>query len=315
MPKLAAFACWLSSLMPAILSAADEVDYLRDVKPLLSRRCYACHGALKHQNALRLDAPSAIAKGGEQGTTIMPGKSSESLLIRAVTGADGWRMPPEGEPLTANEIARLAAWIDQGAKAPNESLPPDPRGHWSFQRPVRSPIPQVADAQHPIDALLAVEHQRQGLTPLPRAEKHVLLRRVYLDLIGLPPTRDELHAFLADASPDAYEKVVDQLLASPRHGERWGRHWMDVWRYSDWSGYGMDIRDSMRHIWHWRDWIIESLNADKPYDRMVVEMLAADELAPTRYGPLGSSPAIGTVSTATSGSTTPSSTRQRPSWA
>src|SRR5262249_8367197 len=118
------------------------------------------------------------------------------------------------------------------------------------------------------------------LIPRPEAPKAVLLRRVYLDLIGLPPTAEELHAFLKDESADAYEKVVDRLLTSPQYGERWGRHWMDVWRYSDWAGYGNQIRDSQPHIWRWRDWIIEALNADKGYDRMVQEMLAGDELAP-----------------------------------
>ena len=134
--------------------------------------------------------------------------------------------------------------------------------------------------RNPIDAFIAADHEKHGLTPRPEADKATLLRRVYFDLIGLPPTRAQLHAFLADDSPDAYEKVVDELLASPRYGERWGRHWMDVWRYSDWAGYGAEVRDSQQHIWHWRDWIVESLNADKPYDRMVTEMLAGDEIAP-----------------------------------
>lgn len=262
------------------LWAADEVDYLKDIKPLLSKRCAACHGALKQQNSLRLDTASAIRQGGDQGSAIVPGKSGESLLIQAVRGKDGWRMPPEGEgePLTTEEIAKLAKWIDRGAQAPDEAPPPDPRMHWSFVAPLRPAVP--AGAAHPIDAFLSVDHQRLGLKPLGPADKALQLRRVYLDLIGLPPTREELHAFLADASADAYEKVVDRLLASPRYGERWGRHWMDVWRYSDWAGYGMEIRDSQRHIWRWRDWIIESVNADKPYDRMIVEMVAGDEVAP-----------------------------------
>jgi hypothetical protein len=152
-----------------------------------------------------------------------------------------------------------------------------------FEVVQRPPVPRVANAgwvRNPIDAFLAAEHERHGLRPRPEAPRHVLLRRVYLDLIGLPPTRDELRAFRADTSPRAYEKVVDRLLASPQHGERWGRHWMDVWRYSDWAGYGPQVRDSQPHIWHWRDWIIESLNNDKGYDRMVLEMLAGDELAP-----------------------------------
>jgi hypothetical protein len=144
-------------------------------------------------------------------------------------------------------------------------------------------VPKVANPdwnRHPIDAFIAAEHARLGLAPRPIADKRVLLRRVYLDLIGLPPTRTEMDAFLADRSSDAFEKVVDRLLASPRYGERWGRHWMDVWRYSDWDGFGAEVRNSQPHIWHWRDWIIESLNTDKPYDRMIVEMLAGDETAP-----------------------------------
>src|SRR5213078_545323 len=159
----------------------------------------------------------------------------------------------------------------------------DPKNHWSFKPPVRPVVPQVKNSswvRNPIDALVAAEHEKHGLTPRPEAAKHVLLRRVYVDLIGLPPTREELHAFLSDASPDAYEKVVDRLLAFPLYGERWGRHWMDVWRYADGAGFGAQVRDSQPHIWHWRDWIVESLNADKGYDRMVVEMLAADELTP-----------------------------------
>ena len=152
-----------------------------------------------------------------------------------------------------------------------------------YEKVKRPPVPEVKDpawVRNPIDAFIAAGQEEHGLKPRPEAPKAVLLRRVYLDLIGLPPTPEELHAFLDDASPDAYEKVVDRLLASPRYGERWGRHWMDVWRYSDWAGWGAQVRDSQPHIWHWRDWIVESLNADKGYDRMVQEMLAADELAP-----------------------------------
>ncbi|HEY7422719.1 MAG TPA: DUF1553 domain-containing protein [Gemmataceae bacterium] len=159
---------------------------------------------------------------------------------------------------------------------------------WQPFEPVkRPPVPAVKRTGwrlNPIDAFLAAEHERHGLEPRPEAAKAVLLRRVYLDLVGLPPTAAELHAFLDDRAPDAYEKVVDRLLASPRYGERWGRHRMDVWRYADWAGYGAEVRDSQPHIWHWRDWIIESLNADKGYDRMVQEMLAADELAPGDAG-------------------------------
>lgn len=161
------------------------------------------------------------------------------------------------------------------------------RYQWKPLLPVVRPeIPTAAHQEwvrNPIDAFVSAEHVRRGLHPVDEADPHVLLRRVYLDLTGLPPSREELRTFLADQSPDAYERVVDQLLASPRYGERWGRHWMDVWRYSDWAGWsdGGQIRDSQPHIWRWRDWIVESLNVDKGYDQMVLEMLAADELAPT----------------------------------
>jgi hypothetical protein len=158
--------------------------------------------------------------------------------------------------------------------------------HWDPFEPVRQPkVPRVKNrgwARNPIDSFLAAEHEARGLKPRPEAPKEILLRRVYLDLIGLSPTPEEIAAFEKDASKNAYEKVVDRLLKDQRYGERWGRHWMDVWRYSDWAGWsgGNQIRDSKPHIWRWRDWIIESLNADKPYDRMIVEMLAADELSP-----------------------------------
>ncbi len=152
-----------------------------------------------------------------------------------------------------------------------------------FETVKRPPLPSVANTswvRNPVDAFIAAEHEARGLKPRPEAGKAILLRRVYLDLIGLPPTPAELHAFLEDTSSDAYEKVVDRLLSSPRYGERWGRHWMDIWRYSDWAGWGEQVRDSQPHIWRWRDWIIESLIQDKGYDQMIVEMLAADEAYP-----------------------------------
>jgi hypothetical protein len=277
-------AIWLC-LLTALPASAAEVDYLKDIKPLLSSRCSACHGALRQKSGLRLDAAELIRKGGKNGPAIAPGKSGESLLIDHVTANDRPRMPPEseGSPLTAAEVALLRAWIDQGAKAPNEPIPPDARQHWSFTKPVRPAIPAVnTKISNPIDAFVAAELHKQGLQPVCPADKRTLLRRVYIDLIGLPPTRAELHAFLADESEDAYEKIVDRLLASPRYGERWGRHWMDVWRYSDWFGRRQvpDVWNSAPQIWRWRDWIVKSLNDDRGYDQMVKEMLAADEIAP-----------------------------------
>jgi ribosomal protein L12E/L44/L45/RPP1/RPP2 len=269
---------------PAVL--ADSVDYARDVKPLLARRCSSCHGPLKQRAGLRLDTVKRIRKGSDFGPVIVPGKSAESLLIAAVSGKARVRMPPKGKPLSPKEVNLVRAWIDAGATGPVDEVEvTDPRQHWAYRSPTRPKVPAVKNAgwvRNPIDNFVARGHESHGLRPRPEAAREVLLRRVYLDLIGLPPTRAQLHAFLADDSPNAYEKAVDRLLASPHYGERWGRHWMDVWRYSDWYGRRAsgEIRYSQRHIWRWRDWIIESANADKGYDRMILEMLAGDELAP-----------------------------------
>ncbi|MFN0053543.1 MAG: PSD1 and planctomycete cytochrome C domain-containing protein [Planctomycetales bacterium] len=273
-------------LLCRVAAAAEPVDYLREIKPILKARCFACHGALKQQSGLRLDAGTLIRQGGDSGAVVVPGKPDESLLLERVA-AEGAseRMPPEGEPLKPEQIEQLKAWISQGATSPEDEQPePDPRRHWAFQPPVRPPVPQTADStsRNPIDAFIAQEQSRARLGGQPPAEKQELLRRVYFDLIGLPPARDELHAFLADDSPDAYARLVDRLLESPQYGERWGRHWMDVWRYSDWYGRRIvpDVMNSYPLVWRWRDWIVRSLNADKGYDQMVVEMLAGDEIAP-----------------------------------
>jgi hypothetical protein len=267
-------------------SAGEGVDYVTQIKPILVARCYACHSALRKKSGLRLDTAAALIEGGDAGPAVEPGRSGASYLIDMITGDSGMRMPPEseGSALSAEQIALFKTWIDEGAHAPLETPQPDPREHWAYHLPVRPAVPQVSNAmwvRNPIDAFVAAGQESQGLTPVGEADKATLLRRVYLDLIGLPPTREELSAFLSNDAPDAYEKVVDHLLASPQYGERWGRHWMDIWRYSDWSGYREEVRDSARHIWRWRDWIVESLNVDKGYDRMAMEMLAGDEIAPT----------------------------------
>ena len=262
------------------------VDYARGVKPLLAARCTACHGSIRQKGGLRLDTGALIRQGGESGPAIEPGAAAESLLIDRVSAtADAERMPPasEGVPLSESEVATLRAWINQGGKAPTEPVPDDPRRHWAYQPPTRPPIPLaggLGPLANPIDAFLAAAHREKGLKPSPPIGKDLWLRRVTLDLIGLPPTRADLHAFRGDRAPDAEGRVVARLLADPRHGERWGRHWLDVWRYSDWYGLGDEARYSHPHLWHWRDWVVASINADKGYDRMVVEMLAGDELAP-----------------------------------
>ncbi len=279
------FSCLMIGLAGQVV-AADGVDYQRDIKPLFAEKCGVCHGALNQEAGLRLDAGVLIRKGGTDGPVIVPGKAAESLLIGRVTAKDvDERMPPEGDgaALNAKEVALLSAWIDAGAVVPaDEVIPADPRQHWAYQVPKRPPLPAVEDSNwsHPIDAFISREHRRLGLTPVETADRHALLRRVYFDLIGLPPTRKQMQAYLQDESPKAWQNVVDSLLDSPQYGERWGRHWMDVWRYSDWDGYKQQLRGSQRHIWHWRDWIVQSLNDDKGYDRMIVEMLAADEETP-----------------------------------
>jgi hypothetical protein len=268
-------------LLAAAPTAAAEPDYLRDIKPLLKTKCYACHGAVRQRAGLRLDAGQLVLKGGKRGEVIEPGKPEKSLLLRMIAphGQERAEMPPEGEgeALTEKEIALFRDWIKRGARAPVEPVPEGPRSHWAYQPPRKAKVPGPGN---PVDAFLSAARAKHGVSTNPEADRSTLLRRVYLDLIGIPPTPAELRAFLCDSSADAYEKVVDRLLASPQYGERWGRHWMDVWRYSDPFGNGDEYRYSQRHIWRWRDWIVESLNADKGYDRMILEMLAGDEIAP-----------------------------------
>ncbi len=296
-------------LLPSVVTltaAQSSPDYLREVKPLLEHKCYACHGGLKQKAGLRLDTAVNIRKGGKNGPAIVLGKPNESLLIRKVSEADeAKRMPQQASELTKDEINLLKRWIAAGASAPSdEKEQQDPRAHWSYQVVAKPEVPVGGRDQrsavsgqmgNAIDAFLAVEQRRLGLKLAPAAEKPILLRRVYLDLIGLPPTPAELKSFAEDDSKGAYAKVVDRLLDDPRYGERWGRHWMDIWRYSDWYGRRgqNEIRYSMRHIWRWRDWIVQSLNDDKGYDRMIVEMLAGDEVAPTDEGALAATGFVG----------------------
>jgi hypothetical protein len=281
---------WLTGWNTCLLAGEERsapVDYSTQVKPLLVR-CVACHGGLRQKNGLRLDAPQFLRTGGTGGPAIEPGRSDNSLLIDAIRGTNNVpRMPPEGEgePLTAAQIELLAQWIDQGAVAPAEEPQGDPRQHWSFQpvRRVSAPSSRFTPwAENPVDLFLAADWERLGLEPVPEADRTTLLRRVTFDLTGLPPTPSELSEFLADTSPAAWHRVVDRLLDSPRYAERWGRHFMDIWRYSDWYGSrgGNELRNSRRHIWRWRDWILDSLDQDKPYDQMLLEMLAPDEVAP-----------------------------------
>ncbi len=241
--------------------------YLDKVKPVLKERCYACHGALKQKKDLRIDTAQQIIDAGIV-------KSGE--LIKRLTAADAEdRMPQEGPPLHAEEIEAIREWIAAGMPVPADEKPEDdPASHWAFQRIERPVLPPHDKNDNAIDVLLAVKQAQLGLKPQAQAPRSLLIRRLYLDLIGLPPTREQA------ASTAPFESIVKELLASPHYGERWGRHWMDVWRYSDWYGLGKQVRNSQKHLWHWRDWIIDSVNHDKGYDRMLTEMLAGDELEP-----------------------------------
>jgi hypothetical protein len=275
------------SLVSSSFGQADEktVDYLHDIKPILHERCFSCHGALKQESGLRLDTVQLAQQGGDSGPAVIPHDLESSLVIQRIQATDdSVRMPPEGKPLTAEQIRLLTEWIASGASAPADERPEeDPRQHWAFQKLIRPALPAVpSGVTNPIDAFLESARQSRGVKPMPEADRATLLRRVSLNLIGLPPTADELTTFLNDNSPYAWQTAVDRLLASPQHGERWGRHWMDVWRYSDWYGRRSvpDVMNSYPMVWRWRDWIVRSLNEDKPYNQMVVEMLAADELTP-----------------------------------
>ena len=262
-------------------------NYLKDIKPVLKDRCFACHGVLQQKGNLRLDTVALMNRGGDGGPVIVAGKPDESELVARITSTDmSTRMPPEGHALTAEQVLQIRRWLEQGAPADtNETPEADPREHWAFRPPVKAPLPPATDGTiptNPIDAFINNKLESAQLKPRPAADKATQLRRVTLDLIGLPPTTEELHAFLADESPHAYEAVVERLLNDPRYGERWARHWMDVWRYADWHGrrHVPDVWNSAPQVWRWRDWIVRSLNSDHGYDRMVREMLAADELVP-----------------------------------
>jgi hypothetical protein len=270
----------LLALAPACLEAADAVEYLRDVKPILAANCYACHGAKVQMMGLRLDTAAAML--GARTRVVVPGNSAESRIIHAVLGAEGvTRMPQQKPPLSAQQIALLKAWIDQGAKAP-ASEPADSgnsgRTHWSFVAPNRPAHPAVKNrtwARNGIDLFILDRLEREGITPAAEADRTTLIRRVSLDLVGLLPSVEEVGAFVLDTRRDAYERLVDRLLASPHYGERWGRHWLDLARYADSNGYSID---SAREIWKYRDWVIDALNRDMPFNQFAIEQIAGDML-------------------------------------
>ena len=263
-----------------------EVAFEKDVRPILETRCFECHGAARQRGGLRLDRVDAIRKGGTSGPAVVSGKSAESLLIRHV-GAVGntVRMPPKGDALSAEQIGLLRAWIDRGTKGPDVANPPVGPSDtgWAFTplaRPVIPPTPDVyrTRVRNPVDAFVLQKLLAKGLSPSPEADRRTLVRRLTIDLTGLAPTPDEIDAFQNDPSPRAYERLVDRLLGSPRYGERWARHWLDVVHYAD--SHGHDEDGPRPNAWPYRDYLVRSFNDDKPYSRFVKEQVAGDVLFP-----------------------------------
>lgn len=264
--------------------ADRSIDFQADIQPIFSARCVSCHGPDAQKSGLRLDSREAALSGGDLGPSIEAGNSAESLLIHKVTGFEGESvMPPSGDLLSDLEIGLLRAWIDQGAPGDRfESSSPTLRrtsNHWAFQAIQRPEPPAVADeswVRNPIDAFILDRLEREGIAPSPEADRATLIRRLSLDLLGIPPTPEEVDAFVQDRAPNAVEALVDRLLSSPHYGERWGRHWLDLARYADSDGYEKD--NPRPEAFRFRDWVINALNSDLPFDRFTIEQLAGDLL-------------------------------------
>ncbi len=268
-----------ASGQPPSSKSTSPIDYARQVKPILTRHCVECHSKDKPRAGLRLDTAAAALKGGKGGPAVVPGGGDLSLLIESVRG-DGAveRMPLKRPPLSDAQTNLLRAWIDQGARHPASELPGvlDKKTHWAFVPPRRPAVPEVKRrdwARNAIDRFILARLERVGLSPAPQADRPTLLRRLSLDLIGLPPSPEEIANFLADAGPAAAERAIDRLLASPHFGERWARPWLDEARYADSNGFNID---APRSIWKYRDWVIAAYNADMPFDRFAADQLAGD---------------------------------------
>ncbi|MBI3866384.1 MAG: PSD1 domain-containing protein [Planctomycetia bacterium] len=285
LPLTVFLALLMTAGSPSSAGALDDVDFERHIAPILRARCLTCH-AEKASGGLRLETRSTLLTGGDSGPAIVAGNSAKSALLARVTAAadDDERMPPEGPRLNGDQIARLKQWIDAGAQWPERLVLKSPKAaaaaHWAFRPVTRVAPPAVAEPQrlrNEIDAFVAARLDAAGIRPAPDAERLTLLRRVTLDLTGLPPTPHDVDDFLADDQPDSYERVVDRLLASPHYGERWARPWLDLCHYADTDGY---LTDQIRPVaWRYRTWLIDALNRDLPFDRFTIEQLAGDLLS------------------------------------
>lgn len=277
--QVALIRSWIEQGAHVPASAANDY-YLKEVEPILSVSCYGCHTGTEPSAQLNLAVKAMALKGGASGPAILPGNSKGSLLIHRLKGLDGKeRMPLGGDPLSDQQIATISRWIDKGAEWPDsEAKVYKVPTHWAYVKPVRPPLPAVQDAKwvrNPIDRFVLARLEKEGLKPSPEASRETLIRRVSLDLIGLPPTPAEVDNFVADKSPDAYEKLVDRLLASPRYGERWATPWLDLAHYGDSDGW---TTDRPRVAWPYRDWVIKALNENMPFDKFTIDQLAGDLL-------------------------------------
>ena len=275
--------------LPAMPPASQvKVDFSRDVEPIFKSRCVGCHNAKLQSGGFRLDNRAGALAGGYSGIAVLPGRSAESRLIRLVAGLEkDVIMPMGGSRLTAEQVGLLRAWIDQGASwpeiagSPQDAIdkPPARNLPWSFRRPSRPAVPQPKNAEwvrNSIDAFILSRLESEKIEPSPEAGRATLIRRVSLDLTGLPPAPAEVAEFVADTRPDAYERVVDRLLASPHYGEKWARYWLDLARYGDSDGFETDAPRPW--AWRYRHWVIDALNRNMPFDQFTVEQLAGDLL-------------------------------------
>src|SRR6266545_3170375 len=291
---------WIADGAKLPAGSAEVALTQHDVIPIMLRHCTACHGRHKQEANLDLRTPAAMLRGGKSGPAVVPGKPAESRVVQRITAGE---MPPPKrlveacvKPVEKAELDTLTKWIAAGAPvvdvqpdvqttAPDTLVTDKDRDFWAFRPPLRPDLPKTKGrAANPIDAFVLAKLEAKGLTFAPEADRATLMRRAYYDLTGLPPSPDEVKAFLADTSPDAYEKLIDRLLASPRYGERWGRYWLDLAGYAD--SEGKREQDLPRpYAWRYRDYVVRSFNADKPYSRVLLEKLAGDELADWEKAP------------------------------
>ena len=268
-----------------------EITFTDHIRPIFERSCWNCHGEASQLSDLDLRTREAAVEGGVRGPALVPGRADESRLYRMLAGLDDPPMPMAGDPLSDAELMAIRTWIDDGAHwdeggatsadaalaaLENTLLPDGAREYWAFKLPKKAPVPASADFEHPVDRFLDAARQEAGVTAGPRADDLTLVRRAYLDLTGLPPTLEQIDEFLADKERGAWERLIDRLLDSPHYGERWGRHWMDVARYADSTGFEQDYRRD--NAWRYRDYIIDAFNDDKPYNQFLREQIAGDEL-------------------------------------